>query len=464
MTERARQEKEFLIVEVGNQRFGFATDSVASALAPRDVTPLPFVPAFVEGLVNVNDRVLALINLASLFAMPDSTDAPRSELLVLETGRVPCAVRVDRIVAKAEIASDEIEAIVADDESAHHAIAHARFGYLDDTVLVLNPTLIGDLVTSRELTEGERGMLGRHQQEDESRVSLNHALAFSVSGEHYAFALQQVVEILDDTLCTPLPGAGTEIEGLARVRDDVLLVVSLARLLGLPAASGGHRQILVLELDGRFYGLRVDQVIGTVAYDDEQVRAIDDQDSPVVGVFTHEHQLIGILSRAQLITPARQQRWSGLMPRRRANEARVQEASREVLEVRLGDEVYGVPLALVRTISELTDFDQINPDDTGLICGAAHIKGKVLPVVDFGELLHCLNHTTDLNGRGAWIVLGEGEHEWAVPVAEAKQIRVIPESAIETVEDSRGRFVSAIANFNQQLLPLISIRPLLKAG
>lgn len=272
-----------------------------------------------------------------------------------------------------------------------------------------------------------------------------------------------MVEILDATVTTPVPGAGSEIEGLARVRDDVLLVISLAAVLGLPEEGAGHRQILVLELDGLRYGLRVQSVTGTLSYEEDSLRNIDDEEAQVSGVLMQAGQLIGLLSPERLITPARQQRWSGLMPRRRDALTRQEELTRDVLEVRMGDDVYGVPLSLVRMISELTEYDAINPDQHALVTGAAHIKGQVLPVVDYGRLLNCSNHAIEVNGRGAWIVIGEGDEEWAVPVAEARQIRIIPESAIEAVDDSRGRFVSAIANVNQQLLPLLSVRPLTAA-
>lgn len=455
--------EEFLVVDVGGQRFAFATAQVAAALAPGTVTPLPFVPEFIEGLVNANDRVLALINLARLFALP-MTETTRSELVVLETGRVPCAIRVGQIVAKVDIDADAVEALSGQDDNLAARIAHGRFTFENDSVLILNPAALGRLVVNRQDEDGEPGLLGKAMSSQTEIAQQNTCLAFTVSGEHYALPLQQVVEILDLPSSTPIPGSGAEVEGLAQVREDVLLVLSLAQLLSLPRGQHARRQVLVLECDAQRYGLRVDAVRGTLSYSDSALRGMDAEDSCLSGVIMAQDQLVGLLSAEKLLCTSHRARWRGLVPARRTTGQAHVETFVDVLEIRLGDDRYGVPLELVRTISELTDFDDINPDETAVIAGAAHIKGKVLPVVDVARLITGHGVMQAHRARGAWLVLGMDDEEWAIPVSEARQIRAIPASAIESMDARKDRYVGAIATLDNQLLPLLSISPLLSAS
>src|SRR5690606_38025589 len=90
-------EHECLRFMVGVQSFAFHANIVRQVVAPPAVTPLPFSPAHLEGLVSINDGVLPLVDLAAvIFAQRlISGQGAASEILVLDVAPAPCAVRVD---------------------------------------------------------------------------------------------------------------------------------------------------------------------------------------------------------------------------------------------------------------------------------------------------------------------------------------------------------------------------------
>jgi purine-binding chemotaxis protein CheW len=85
-------------------------------------------------------------------------------------------------------------------------------------------------------------------------------------GEHYALPVEGVLEVAEMTDVTPVPGAGAAILGVANLRGQVLPVVDLAVLLGLPTQRPPTR-IVVVEQGDRRVGLAVETVtdVGVVA-------------------------------------------------------------------------------------------------------------------------------------------------------------------------------------------------------
>lgn len=465
----------FLVVDSGGSYFALPAMAVATAVAPQVVTPLPFVPAYVEGLVNINERVLPLLDLRRLLAMDvREPTAAASELLVVETRRAPCALRVDRIVAKVDVPVDDVQALAKIDTDAisdaipdatgsrQSGLVDARFEWQGLTVLAINLEALAEQVAARDIPEGRRGMLGRRQQEAETiRRESQACIVVVAAGEKYAIALEEAVEILDMGPATVVPGAPEVAEGIAIVRDEALLVLSLPRLLRRGNNSAGARNVVVIDRGGTHYGLRVDAVDGILGYDLENLRRIDDETGEVAGVIVEGAQIIGLLGAHRLLPDSRHEALAPFIPSRRSGTDLKAEQRHAVLEVVLGDEAFGIALSMVRRIAEFTAPERLQADAGSLVCGAVSIDGRILPVVDFARLLDF----GDGRNEGAWVIVGDADHEWAIPVREARQIIEIPVSAIEEVSTAQQRgLVTAVANVSDHLISLLSMAPLLEAA
>lgn len=466
--------REFLVTDICGHLFAFETDAVGAALAPQTVTPLPFVPAFVEGLVSVNDKVLTLIDLATLFALDLAGEArrsARSELLVLETGALPCAVRVNQILAKVSLDAAALLTVRGEDEtdgdpetSASSHIATARFEFEGRNALVINPALLSDVLQGSQRPEGQPGILGKNESRNDFEAARETCLHFVCAGEHYAMALADVVEILDSAGSTPLPGSPAGVEGLVAIRDEVLLVLSMSTMLGLGESAQQSPAILVVEVDKQLYGLRIDHVTGIESYTEEQLRNIDDNAADIDAVLMTEQHLIGLLTPRKLLNAQRVEKFAPFLPARKQQASRKEQVFHDYLEIQLGEEIVGIPLDSVSSIAERAGFEAIEHSESSWVCGAVHLKNDILPVVDYGSLLRCQGYTPleqqDSARRGAWVVVTAGDEQWAIPVAEANRISRINQDDIDPVEDSRQQFVAAIARREGRLMPILSLAPL----
>jgi purine-binding chemotaxis protein CheW len=85
-----------------------------------------------------------------------------------------------------------------------------------------------------------------------------------VAGEHYALPVEQVAEVVEIEAVTPVPGAPESLLGLRNLRGEIVSVIDLASVLGLPGDRRPAKLIVATDRNRRA-GLAVDEVVDVAA-------------------------------------------------------------------------------------------------------------------------------------------------------------------------------------------------------
>jgi purine-binding chemotaxis protein CheW len=109
--------------------------------------------------------------------------------------------------------------------------------------------------------------------ERSAESSLPRYLVVEAGAQRFAWELEFVREIVHTPVVTRLPGAPRWVLGLLNLRGRVVTVVDLALRMGL--AEGAGASIVVLELDGRMLGVRVDAVRSVANAEDASVEPVE---------------------------------------------------------------------------------------------------------------------------------------------------------------------------------------------
>jgi twitching motility protein PilI len=99
-------------------------------------------------------------------------------------------------------------------------------------------------------------------------------MLFEVAGVHLVTALGEVKEILNyPPVVTPVPGTRNWMMGVANIRGNLMPIVDLQVFLGgKPISVHSRTRVLVIDQQGIFAGLMVEEVLG-IRYFPEELRA-----------------------------------------------------------------------------------------------------------------------------------------------------------------------------------------------
>ncbi|MCP4652117.1 MAG: chemotaxis protein CheW [Candidatus Omnitrophica bacterium] len=101
-------------------------------------------------------------------------------------------------------------------------------------------------------------MIDKRTKQREEEVQL---VVFKLGGEEFAVNIQQVREIVRMVSITPIPRSPDFIEGVVNLRGQVLIIMELAKRLGLPVGTRSDKtRIIVAEVKDSTLGMIVDDV------------------------------------------------------------------------------------------------------------------------------------------------------------------------------------------------------------
>lgn len=98
---------QLVVFTLDDQRYGVALSAVERVTRIVDITPMPKAPDIVLGVVNVQGRVIPVINLRRRFRLPERGIALTDQLIVARTARRPVALVADAVAGVFEYSEQE---------------------------------------------------------------------------------------------------------------------------------------------------------------------------------------------------------------------------------------------------------------------------------------------------------------------------------------------------------------------
>lgn len=119
-------------------------------------------------------------------------------------------------------------------------------------------------------TVGGPSTIGAHPGPSTGRVPAapsNKAVCFVTSGQHFAVPIRQVKETVALKPITRVFLTPEFVRGVVNLRGDIVAVLDLAQLLGLPPQEAGpSSKIVIVRARGKVWGLLVQEMSGVRPY------------------------------------------------------------------------------------------------------------------------------------------------------------------------------------------------------
>lgn len=459
---------ELVIFEIGEGRFALRASAVSKVLDPLPVTPLPYAPADVEGLVNVSGAVLLKVDLALRLGLGARKADAFGNLLVLLTGHETIAAQVDRVFNKITLDDESIKVY---EEGKHPELIRGEFTQEEGMVLLLNEAAMGlQDMQPTGVPEGGGGLIGSVPEEGHllaAEVQLNDlpTVAVADGSETYALHMNHVQEIIELGPLTELPGAGPEVMGLMQLRGQALMVISLARMLGREMQST-PRFVMVVGIEDARVGLSVADILGIERYAKDDVQPVMGGDSQLEGYLPgssgRNGQMTGLLSIQGLVSAEGMALYRRYLTQQGSamadNTDKSARTKRRMLSFRLGAERCALDLACVDRVEEYSPSVDL-PEGDASLTGVIQIKGEIAPVLDLRTQLGLSPVETS-----SYVVVRVDGAPWALIVDRIDRVIEIAEKDITPVRTQQSDYVTEVGRLDGELISLLTLEPLHSAA
>jgi len=270
MEDAASDELHLVSFEVAEQEYAIAIEDVQEIVQiPEDVIHVPYSESHVVGVMTLRSRLLPLVNLRAMFALPYRDLDEKSRVVVLTLNGVSVGMVVDAVSEVLRVSRsvvDALPAMLAREGNLAEVTSICRLDHGKRLVSIVTArNLFGHtaikeaLISVREDGEHESeggGKGGKVLDEDEQMV------IFRLDKEEFGApiaSVQEIVRVPEELV--RLPKAPSFVEGVINLRGIVLPVVDLRLRLGMKRTERTDRQrIMVFLIAGVRTGFIVDQV------------------------------------------------------------------------------------------------------------------------------------------------------------------------------------------------------------
>ena len=104
-------EKQFVVFQIAQEHYGGDISGVREILRLPEITRMPSLPEFVEGIINPRGTVIPVIDLHTRFGLPERDNTNATRVMVLNVGKSLVGAVVDSVSEVLSIGEDEIERV-----------------------------------------------------------------------------------------------------------------------------------------------------------------------------------------------------------------------------------------------------------------------------------------------------------------------------------------------------------------
>lgn len=106
----AQEFLEIIEFRLASETYGIESAFIREVYPLKDITPLPGVPPFVLGIVNVRGQILSVVDLKKFFDLPEKGLGQLNKLIILRNEQMEFGILADEVLGARAIALEAIQA------------------------------------------------------------------------------------------------------------------------------------------------------------------------------------------------------------------------------------------------------------------------------------------------------------------------------------------------------------------
>ena len=103
-------ERQLVVLHLGDEIYGVDIACIHTVITPQPITPVPSVPAYVQGVMNLRGRILPVIDLRRRLGLPPGDGATRSaRIIIVDAAGLTAGLIVDEVSEVLRLPDSSVE-------------------------------------------------------------------------------------------------------------------------------------------------------------------------------------------------------------------------------------------------------------------------------------------------------------------------------------------------------------------
>jgi len=253
---------ELVVFRVEDEEFALKISNVKEILRVPSITKLPNTPEHILGLCSLRGQLLPVMDCRKLFGIPDRDFNESSRIIVAEIQEKTVGLLSDKVLEVLSVDQSVVKAPPASIGGIDGGVLDGIL-VLDDgkrVVMLLNAEKI--ILTSRvdevdfQQNNAENLTGSETEKSEEEQI-----VVFKIGTGEYAFGINDVKEIIRLPDIMKVPNVANHIEGVISLRNQLLAVIHLGKLLGMDCEKPDEfSRVIIINTENFSYGVIVDSV------------------------------------------------------------------------------------------------------------------------------------------------------------------------------------------------------------
>ena len=273
-------------------------------------------------------------------------------------------------------------------------------------------------------------------------ASETQLVTFYLAREEFGLPISKVKEIVSVPTITRLPKAPGYIEGIANLRGNILPLVNLRLLFGLPIEERtDDTRAVVVEINGRSMGIIVDRVMEVMNVDNAHIApppaisrsSIEGNYLQGVARLDYGKRLVLLLDAESLLptiefsqSKSDQNEENVFAATEVATDKTLHET--QLVTFRLGTEEFAINIMHVQEIIRVTALSQI-PNAPEFVEGVVSLRDQLLPIVNLRKLFKM--PAVDITDDSRIIVVNLDKNSVGIMVDSMSEVLLVDNNTIE---------------------------------
>lgn len=448
---------EVILFKVDEEEFALRISNIKEIIRVPILKKIPNAPQYITGLCCLRGELLPVIDSRKLFSMHHKEFDDSSRIIVTDIHGKRIGLICDRVSEVITIEESAIKEPPSSIKGVHCGVINSililnngkRVVMLLDAEKIIKAYDLNDVTKEQHISVD---ILNGKDKEEEQII------IFNIGAGEYGFSINYVKEVIRVPAIINVPNSPSFIEGVFSIRNQLLAVVNLSKLLGMDFKQpDGYSRVVIINNGSFSFGIIVDKVshvmVAPKTLFKENNKIVNS--SYVKGIYNlnKSNRLIIMLDPLKLINSEEVNGISGIDCKERINDEPLYVGAEEnsfehIVVFKLGAEEYGIEINNVQEIkrmSEITSF----PGSPQFIAGMVNLRGCVIPILN----LRTLFNFQDLgpHDTSKFLVVEFKNKKTGIIVDSTSEVLRFSKSYLEEVTgvlDGNNSYIDKIAKLN----------------